>query len=95
MAGNKPNYLKMFDFLSFSGDCMPSGSGSQSSLMSDVNYNGLAYFAISNLLTGLINKSVQTIYASSALSLFIITSYMLTLSILMKFLFVKKIRLKF
>ncbi|GAA5847790.1 hypothetical protein JCM9279_006635 [Rhodotorula babjevae] len=44
-------------------------------LFSAINKNGLAVFLVANLLTGLCNVSLSTLYASDALALGVVTGY--------------------
>ncbi|XP_048256592.1 phosphatidylinositol-glycan biosynthesis class W protein-like [Haliotis rufescens] len=64
-------------------------------LLSAINYNSLLYFLVANLLTGLVNMSLQTLYAPPSLAITIITGYMLVLSGLVMLLYRKKISTKF
>lgn len=41
-----------------------------------VNYNGLFFFLLSNLLTGLVNMSVYTLYATETMAILILVIYM-------------------
>ncbi|XP_045159757.2 phosphatidylinositol-glycan biosynthesis class W protein-like [Mercenaria mercenaria] len=63
-------------------------------LISAINYNGLFYFLLANLLTGLVNMSVKTIYQSNLVAMTILTGYMFLLSSVLYFLYRKKISLK-
>ncbi|KAF9427861.1 Glucosaminyl phosphatidylinositol (GlcN-PI) nositol acylation protein [Podila epigama] len=45
-------------------------------LLEAVNRNGLAVFLVANVLTGLVNMSIQTLYTSDAKALIILTAYM-------------------
>lgn len=60
-----------------------------------LNYNGLAFFLIANVMTGAINLTFQTMLMSQTASLIIITYYGFTLMLVMVFLYVNKIRMKF
>lgn len=64
-------------------------------LISAVNYNGLFYFLLANLLTGCVNMSVKTIYQSDVVAMAILTLYMFVLSTVAYFLYKQKISLKF
>lgn len=44
-------------------------------LLEAINKNGLAVFLLSNVLTGLINVSVQTMFTGTALAMIILTAY--------------------
>ncbi|XP_028404564.1 uncharacterized protein At4g17910-like [Dendronephthya gigantea] len=48
-------------------------------LLSAVNYNLLAYFLLANILTGIVNLSLETIHASPIIALVIMNIYLLTL----------------
>ncbi|XP_046389793.1 uncharacterized protein At4g17910-like [Ischnura elegans] len=63
-------------------------------LVEAVNYNGLAYFLVANLMTGLVNLSVRTLYVESGLSIAILTLYMLALCALVCVLHKKQIKIK-
>lgn len=63
-------------------------------LISSINYNGLFYFLLANLLTGLVNMSVKTIKQSNFVAMAILTCYMFVLSAVLLFLYKKKISLK-
>lgn len=63
-------------------------------LFEGINYNGLTYFLVANLLTGGINLSMKTSSVSAELALVIILLYMWINSVIVAFLFSKKIKLK-
>lgn len=63
-------------------------------LISSINYNGLFYFLFANLLTGLVNMSVKTIYQSNFIAMVILTVYMFVMSAVSYFLYKRKILLK-
>ena len=65
------------------------------SLIDAVNYNGLLYFLLANLLTGVINLSIKTILLPPLQSVLIIVMYMLILSIISFVLYVYKLKIKF
>lgn len=64
------------------------------SLLQSINANGLFFFILSNLLTGLINILFQTLLLGKFISLIIIISYMSTLCATTHYLFIKRIFLK-
>lgn len=64
-------------------------------ILQATNYNGLAFFLIANLFTGIINVCFQTMLLDTAASLVIITYYIFLLHVIMVFLFVNKFKLKF
>lgn len=59
-----------------------------------INYNGLAFFLIANLFTGIVNICFQTLLLGTPASLVIITYYIFLLNVVMVFLFVNKFKLK-
>ncbi|CRK98953.1 CLUMA_CG011954, isoform A [Clunio marinus] len=63
-------------------------------ILQAINYNGLAFFLIANLFTGIVNICFQTMLLNTPLSVIIITIYTLLLQLVMVFLFINKIKLK-
>ncbi|XP_071447168.1 uncharacterized protein [Hetaerina americana] len=63
-------------------------------LLQAVNQNGLAYFLLGNLFTGIVNLSVRTLHVRTGPSVIILTLYMLILCAVANILYVKKIKLK-
>lgn len=63
-------------------------------LINAINYNGLVYFLVANLLTGMVNLIFQTFLQDTATSLFILFTYMFVLSSFVVFLYLNKIKLK-
>ncbi|XP_050402410.1 phosphatidylinositol-glycan biosynthesis class W protein isoform X4 [Patella vulgata] len=63
-------------------------------ILSAVNYNALFYFLLANILTGLVNISMQTIYTSTFMSFLILLIYLLLLSFVSMFLYHNKILVK-
>lgn len=59
-----------------------------------VNYNGLAFFLLANLLTGAVNMSVKTLYADTTRALQIILAYMASCIFVILVLYRHKIQLK-
>lgn len=59
-----------------------------------INYNGLLFFLLSNLLTGLINICVQTLTVGVLQSLFIICGYIFVLCNVIVLLYSKNIKVK-
>lgn len=59
-----------------------------------INYNGLLFFLLANLLTGLINICVQTLTVGVAQSLSVICGYIFVLCSVTVLLYFKKIKLK-
>ncbi|WAR24413.1 PIGW-like protein [Mya arenaria] len=64
-------------------------------LISAISYNGLFYFMFANLLTGLVNMSMKTIYQSNVVAYLVVTFYMLILSVVSTLLYKRKLCLKF
>lgn len=63
-------------------------------ILQAINYNGLAFFLIANLFTGIVNVCFQTMLLGTPASLVIITYYIFLLNVIMVFLFVNKFKLK-
>lgn len=63
-------------------------------ILKAISYNGLAFFLLANLLTGVINMNVQTFFLDTVPSLFILTAYAFILCSVMTILYVKQIKLK-
>lgn len=64
-------------------------------ILEAINYNGLAFFLIANLLTGLVNICIPTLEVSTVNSLLILHLYMFVTCATTFFLYWKKIKLKF
>ncbi|XP_069127185.1 phosphatidylinositol-glycan biosynthesis class W protein-like [Argopecten irradians] len=64
-------------------------------LLNAINYNGLFYFLLSNVLTGFMNITMETIHMSALPSFLILTLYMSCLSAISVCLFVRKMKIKF
>ncbi|XP_071483169.1 phosphatidylinositol-glycan biosynthesis class W protein-like [Diadema antillarum] len=64
-------------------------------LVSAVGRNQLLYFLLANLMTGLVNISIDTIRQPNLVAFFIICVYMLSLNVIMVFLHVKNVNTKF
>ena len=64
-------------------------------LLESVSDNGLVYFLLANLLTGAVNVSTVTLAASTSLAMTLLTVYVLTLSLAVSTLHVRRIRVKF
>ena len=60
-----------------------------------IAYNGLFYFLISNLLTGTVNFSVQTMNVASSVAVVVISAYVFLLHVIAFVFFRRKWRLKF
>lgn len=63
-------------------------------ILSGISYNGLAFFILANLMTGLVNLSFQTLLLNTAQAMAIICCYMFVLCTVTSFLYLKKIKLK-
>lgn len=63
-------------------------------ILSGIAYNGLVFFLLANLMTGVVNLSVQTLLFNTPQALAILWGYMLVLCTITTFLFVKQIKLK-
>lgn len=59
-----------------------------------ISYNGLAYFLLANLLTGLVNLCYQTLLMDTMMSITILSMYMFSLCVIITFLHVNQIKLK-
>lgn len=64
-------------------------------IMNGINRNGLVMFLAANLLTGCVNLSMKTIYASDATAFTILTFYMFLISLVAVALHKYQITLKF
>ncbi|KAI9068191.1 hypothetical protein FKP32DRAFT_1562231 [Trametes sanguinea] len=60
--------------------CEASQGGSAPPLLDAINKNGLVLFLLANVMTGLINLSMQTMYMSDSSAMFVISSYALAIS---------------
>ena len=63
-------------------------------LLQAINYNGLLFFTIANLMTGVINLSVDTRSFSPNTAFTIVTLYMLVLSVIFLNLYNRKFSFK-
>lgn len=63
-------------------------------ILQAINYNGLAFFLIANLFTGIVNICFQTMLLETPASLVIISYYIFLLNVIMVFLYVNKFKLK-
>lgn len=66
-----------------------------SQTLAGINFNQLPFFLGSNLLTGLVNLSMYTLYASDLTAVLVLLAYQLVVCGLMVFLHSRKIRLKY
>lgn len=66
----------------------------RNTIIDAINYNQLPYFMLSNLLTGAVNLSVQTIFTEDVLAFGIICLYMFIACAAMWALQVNKIKIK-
>lgn len=67
----------------------------KSSILEAVNYNGLLYFVLANLLTGSVNLLMDTLSRTSHESLAILTAYLFVLNTSVYILYRLKVRTKF
>ena len=65
--------------------------GNTCSLLQAINYNGLLFFALANLMTGVVNLSIDTKSYSDSAAFGILNIYMLILSTIFLYLY----RIKF
>lgn len=63
-------------------------------LFDAINYNGLIYFLLANILTGFVNMSCDTMFVDATTSLFILICYVCITSIAASFMYVQRINLK-
>lgn len=63
-------------------------------IFSAINYNGLAFFLLANIGTGLINMLFQTMLISAGGCLFLVSIYMFVLCSIITFFYVNEIKLK-
>lgn len=63
-------------------------------ILQAINYNGLAFFLMANLFTGIVNICFQTMLLGTSASILIITYYTFLLNVIMVFLYVNKFKLK-
>jgi phosphatidylinositol glycan class W len=67
----------------------------RNTVMSGINFNQFAFFMISNLCTGAVNLSIQTLFVSDVPAFAIIVGYQLAVNLLMYLLWSSKLKLKF
>lgn len=63
-------------------------------ILSAISYNGLAFFLLANLMTGVVNLSMQTLMQDTLTAIIILTTYALVLCSTITFLYLKRIKLK-
>ncbi|KAI8873510.1 hypothetical protein GQ42DRAFT_160481 [Ramicandelaber brevisporus] len=63
-------------------------------IFSAVNFNGLTVFLFANILTGLINFSIQTLYATDLASYSVIVSYILVVLLVAVLLYSRRVHIK-
>lgn len=63
-------------------------------IMTGITYNGLVFFLLANLMTGVVNLTFQTMLMNTPQALAIIFIYMFALCTITTFLYLKKIKLK-
>ena len=59
-------------------------------LLASINRNQLLYFLLSNLLTGAVNFSIQTIFCSSVTGFLVVCFYLLVLNFLISLLHLRE-----
>lgn len=64
-------------------------------LVSAVDYNQLAVFLLANLLTGLVNLSMDTLSAGTVTALLVLSGYMALLAAVFSALFTLRFKIKF
>ena len=64
-------------------------------MLEAINRNGLFYFLLLNLQTGLVNLGMQTMYASDHVAIMVLLLHLLTLSVTVEWLHVRNITLRF
>jgi len=60
-----------------------------------VSYNGLFYFLLANLLTGVINFTVETVRSSDSVALFVLLGYVLVTHFTVVMLYKRKLKVNF
>lgn len=63
-------------------------------ILSGISYNGLVFFLLANLMTGVVNLCFQTLLLNTPQALAILFTYMFALCTITTFLYSKKIKLK-
>lgn len=63
-------------------------------ILSAISYNGLAFFLIANVMTGIVNLTMQTLLQDTLTSVLILTAYALILCSIVTLLYLKRIKLK-
>lgn len=64
-------------------------------LIEAINRNQLLYFLIANILTGIVNMTIDTMHSSSLFSLFMLVFYMFSNCLIVYLLHIKNISVKF
>ncbi|XP_065352580.1 uncharacterized protein LOC135947591 [Cloeon dipterum] len=64
-------------------------------ILTSINYNSLAFFLLANLLTGVINMSVPTLYVAPIGSLFVVSIYMFLTTFTIYKLYLNRCKFKF
>jgi glucosaminylphosphatidylinositol acyltransferase len=65
------------------------------SILTSINYNSLAFFLLANLLTGVINMSVPTLYVAPIGSLLVVSIYMFLTTFTIYKLYLNRFKFKF
>lgn len=63
-------------------------------ILCGISYNGLVFFLLANLMTGMVNLSFQTLLLNTPQAIAILCTYMLIICTITTFLYSKKIKLK-
>ncbi|RHZ80596.1 hypothetical protein Glove_134g60 [Diversispora epigaea] len=63
-------------------------------IMDAINFNGLGVFLLANLLTGLVNLSIYTLYVNNIIAVGILVGYMFIISVIATLLWSKGLRFK-
>lgn len=87
-------YFMKFEQNNSKDKSLNENSGYLPILINAINYNGLVYFIVANLLTGMVNLIFQTFLQDVVTSLFILVTYMFLLSSFVVFLYLNRIKLK-
>ena len=74
------NTTFLFGYLLIEISLFPSGDNAVPPLMEAINKNGLAVFLAANLLTGLINVSIRTMYVGDRIAIVVLVAYSAALS---------------
>ncbi|XP_067935341.1 uncharacterized protein [Watersipora subatra] len=70
-------------------------SSHKSEILESINYNGLLYFLLANLLTGGVNLLINTLQCSNAQALLVLATYLLALNTVIYIFYLFRIKTKF